>query len=267
MPERVILSEQSLQGVDHEEEEVGGQGIPLRRPAPYREPFPRDAVEEDGGARHCEDDVHPIAPPCREATDLHDLAQAAPGDRVKGLCEVEFKHGRKVFVLEPALDHLRGVDEVLHNIVLGDEPGLLGVDDRRDLFLWACGQSTVQDLHVLVLQPDGAEIAGRRHAVTVGKRDNERLVDAVMVDFEGVEVVKQPGEATGNHRPGGLVEDGPEAIQPRSVVFFNCSAASLISAASKGATSDGPSALNTLEYRAARSKRQTSATSHPNKEA
>jgi hypothetical protein len=95
--EHVVAADQALQHIRRDEEEVGGEGVPLPEPTHAEDPLAGDAIEEDGGARGREDVIHPIAPENRKPAREHDPPKAGPADESKALAKSSLRtmHGAR----------------------------------------------------------------------------------------------------------------------------------------------------------------------------
>jgi hypothetical protein len=93
----VVAADQVLEHIRRDEEEVGGEGVPLPEPTHAEDPLAGDAIEEDGGARGREDVIHPIAPENRKPAREHDPPKAGPADESKALAKSSLRtmHGAR----------------------------------------------------------------------------------------------------------------------------------------------------------------------------
>ena len=130
-----VLDNELLEKVGYNEEEVGGDGIPLPQPLLAGDPTPWHPIQEDRGQGRPEDGVHPVTPAPRKASHLHDLSEALPVDGVKSLREIQLEVESQCLSPVTALDDLGGIDEILGDAPPFDKAGLGDVDDPRDLLL------------------------------------------------------------------------------------------------------------------------------------
>lgn len=168
-----------MKHIGDQEEEVGGDGVTLPQAFADREPTDGDPIEQRRRHRGPKDEIHPVTPGSWEPPHLHASPEAGPGDRVEGLGEVELEHQRGAPPLMAALHQLRRVDGVLRDAMPGQEAGLVLVDEGADLSLEPRRQALAEDFHVPVLERDGMEIPGSRHAFLFGQQGDEGPVDSV----------------------------------------------------------------------------------------
>jgi hypothetical protein len=128
MADARALLDHLLENVGNQDEEVGGQGIPLTKPVFADEPWPRGPIDEHRELGGCEDVLDPLTPFGGEAASSHDLAQTPPVHRVKCFCKVQLQNKGGELALIAALNQLHHIDEVFGYGATSNEACLIQID-------------------------------------------------------------------------------------------------------------------------------------------
>jgi hypothetical protein len=106
-----------LKNVSNDDEEVGGEWIPLPKAIPAANPVTRDPVEKNRRVSGVQNMPHPVTPEVIEASSAKDGEEASPVDGVEGFAEIDFEHDGGRFPSVATSNQVRRVDNVL-----GDAP-------------------------------------------------------------------------------------------------------------------------------------------------
>jgi hypothetical protein len=105
--------EKTAEDVCHNDEEVGGERIPLPQTTLAVDPLPRVSVQEHRSFASSKEVLDPITPSFREATELKNGVEAVPGNAVEGFVEVKFEDNSGAFPLVTAVEEVRSIDKII----------------------------------------------------------------------------------------------------------------------------------------------------------